>query len=54
MYPALSCINDEDYKKYSGPKVIYLLKANATENSLIHSNCYTQIANGSVRFLISE
>lgn len=54
FYPALGCINDEDYKKYSGPKVIYLLKANATENSLIHSNCYTQIANGSVRFLIPE
>ena len=54
MYPALGCINDEDYKKYAGPKVIYLLKASATENSLIHSNCYTQIANGSVRFLISE
>lgn len=54
MYPALGCVNDEDYKKYAGPKVIYLLKASATENSLIHSNCYTQIANGSVRFLISE
>ena len=54
MYPALGCINDEDYKKYAGPKVIYLLKASATENSLIHSNCYTQLANGSVRFLIPE
>lgn len=54
LYPALGCINDDDYKKYSGPKVIYLLKANSTENSQIHSNFYTQIANGSVRFLISE
>lgn len=54
LYPALGCINDDDYKKYAGPKVIYLLKANASENSAIHSNFYTQIANGSVRFLISE
>ena len=54
LYPALGCINDDDYKKYSGPKVIYVLKANSTENSQIHSNFYTQIANGSVRFLISE
>lgn len=54
LYPSLGCSNDDDYKKYAGPKVIYLLKANATENSLIHSNCYTQLANGHVRFLISE
>lgn len=54
LYPALGCENLDDYKKYSGPKVIYGLKANATENGLIHSNCYAQIANGYVRFLISE
>ena len=54
LYPSLGCINDDEFKKYTGPKVIYLLKANSTENSLIHSNCYTQIANGNCRFLISE
>ena len=54
LYPSLGCINDDEFKKYIGPKVVYLLKANSTENSLIHSNCYTQIANGNCRFLISE
>lgn len=54
FYPALGCINLDDYKKYNGPKVIYGLKANASENGLIHSNFYAQIANGYVRFLISE
>lgn len=54
LYEALASNNDEEYKKYAGEKVIYVLKANSTENSLIHSNCFTQIQNGHVKFLIRE
>lgn len=54
IYPPLGCINSEDYMNYSGDRVVYLLKASAGENSEIHNNCYTQIANGHVRFLIKE
>lgn len=54
LYPSLGVINHDDYKKYAGPKVVYALIANSSENSEIHSNFYTQIVNGYCRFLISE
>lgn len=54
IYEALASNNDDEYKKYPGDKIIYVLKANSSENSLIHSNCFTQITNGHVKFLIRE
>lgn len=54
FYPALVSYNDEDYSKYNGIKVINCLLANASVNSQAHSNFYSQISNGHVRFLISE
>lgn len=54
IYPALVPFNLEDYNNYPGEKVIFGLKANATENSQIHSNCFTQISNGHCRFMIKE
>jgi hypothetical protein len=34
--------------------MLYSLKANGQLNSKIHSNAYSRINNGSVRFLIKE
>lgn len=53
----LGFINDDNYKKIqpqSAPKVLYGIKANGPLNSKIHSNCYSFINGGRVRFLISE
>ena len=54
FYPGLASFNDEDYIKYSGKKVIYVLKANSSLNSKIHGTCYSQLANGNIRLLIKE
>lgn len=56
-YPAIGCINDEDYIKIQPKdclKLIYVIKANTNLNSTIHSNCYSQIFSGRVTFLIKE
>lgn len=54
LYPPLASMNDEEYSKYPGQKILYVLKANASLNSKIHSNCFSQIANGHIRFLVKE
>ena len=49
--------NDDVYKKIQpkdAPLVLYGIKANGPLNSKIHSNCYSFINGGRVRFLISE
>ena len=55
--PAYGFFNNEDYKKVQ-PKdaiqTLYSLKANGPLNSKIHSNAYSRINSGMVRFLISE
>ncbi len=55
--PAYGFFNNEDYKKVQ-PKdavqILYSLKANGPLNSKIHSNAYSRINSGMIRFLISE
>ena len=65
QYPAYFAFNDEDYLP-QGKKaiteepmpdsnaIIYNLKANGTNNNLIHANAFSQISNGSVSFLADE
>lgn len=57
VYPAYGFFNNDDYKKIQ-PKdcaaILYSMKANGPLNSKIHSNAYTRINSGLVRFLISE
>lgn len=56
-YPAYGFFNDDDYKKVQ-PKgiqnILYGIKANGPLNSKIHSNAYSRIGGGMVRFLIKE
>ena len=56
-YPAYGFFNDDDYKKVQ-PKgienILYSIKANGPLNSKIHSNVYSRIGGGAVRFLIKE
>lgn len=57
VYPAYGFINDESYfdiQPKSAPKILYGIKANATLKSKIHSNVYTRLNAGQVRFLIRE
>ena len=55
--PAYGFFNNDDYKKIQ-PKdavqILYSLKANGPLNSKIHSNAYSRINSGMIRFLISE
>lgn len=57
VYPPYGCFNDDSYKHIQ-PKdckwIIYVIKANSTLNSKIHSNCYSWIHSGKVTFLIKE
>ena len=55
--PALGFFNNDDYKKIQpkdAAQILYSLKANGPLNSKIHSNAYSRINGGMVRFLISE
>lgn len=55
--PAYGFFNNDDYKKIQpkdAPQILYSLKANGPLNSKIHSNAYSRINGGMVRFLISE
>ena len=65
QYPAYFAFNDEDYLPQSkkaiteepmpdSNAIIYNLKANGTNNNLIHANAFSQISNGSVSFLADE
>lgn len=54
---AYGFFNNDDYKKIQpkdAPQILYSLKANGPLNSKIHSNAYSRINGGMVRFLISE
>lgn len=57
VYPAYGFFNNDDYKKIQ-PKdaapILYSMKANGPLNSKIHSNAYSRLNNGMVRFLITE
>lgn len=55
--PAYGFFNNDDYKKIQpkdAPQILYSLKANGPLNSKIHSNAYSRLNSGMVRFLISE
>lgn len=55
--PAYGFFNNDDYKKIQprdSIQILYSLKANGPLNSKIHSNVYSRINGGLVRFLISE
>lgn len=57
LLPAYGFFNNEDYKKIQpkdAPCILYSMKANGPLNSKIHSNAYTRLNSGMVRFLISE
>lgn len=57
VWEPLGFFNNDDYKKIQPkgcPQILYSLKANGPLNSKIHSNAYSRINNGSVRFLIKE
>ena len=64
-FPAYYVFNNEDHlpagmknpKEEPAPElnaILYDLKANSTNNGLIHANIFAQISNGSVSFLASE
>lgn len=53
----LGFFNNDDYKKIQPkgcPNILYSLKANGPLKSKIHSNAYSRVNNGMVRFLIKE
>lgn len=53
----LGVINDEEYYKRQSPnipQVIYVMKANATVNGEMHSNCFSQLMSGRISFLIND
>ena len=55
--PPYGFFNNDDYKKIQpkdAAQILYSLKANGPLNSKIHSNAYSRINGGMVRFLISE
>lgn len=56
-FPPYGFFNNDDYKKVQ-PKdavqILYSLKATGSLNPKIHSNAYTRLNNGLVRFLITE
>ena len=55
--PPLGFFNDDSYKKVQpkdAPQILYSLKANGPLNSKIHSNVYSRLSSGMIRFLISE
>lgn len=57
IYPGYCSTNDEHYRQNLYPNsipLIYVMKANATLDGQIHSNCYTKVASGNVTFLARE
>ena len=55
--PPYGFFNNDDYKKIQpkdAAQILYSLKANGPLNSKIHSNVYSRVNSGMVRFLISE
>lgn len=57
ILPAYGFFNNDDYKKIQ-PKdsinILYSIKANGPLKSKIHSNVYSRLSSGMVRFLIKE
>ncbi len=56
-YPPYGFINDPNYRKvqpHDARCILYGIKASASLNSQIHSNCYAKLNGGRVRFLIKE
>ena len=57
LYPAYGFFNDPNYKKVQ-PKtamaILYGIKANGPLNSKIHSNVFSRVNSGLVKFLIKE
>lgn len=56
-YGPIGSFNDKELLKSQPkdcPKLIYVIKANDTLDSEVHTNCYTQLNSGRVRFLINE
>lgn len=57
IYEPYGFFNNEDYRKVQpkdAPAILYSIKANGQNNSKIHSNAYTRLNSGLVRFLITE
>lgn len=57
VFPPYGSFNDEDYlhqQPSDCPKIIYVMKANATTQGQIHSTCFSDLISGKVRFLIDE
>lgn len=57
VYPPYGSMNDEDYlakQPRDCPKLIYVVKANATLQGEINSVTYSELISGKVHFLISE
>ena len=57
IYPPYGSFNDEDYlskQPRDCQKIIYVMKANATTQGEIHSNCFSHLVSGKVHFLIPE
>lgn len=57
VYGPYGFFNNDDYKKIQpkdAPAILYSMKANGPLNSQIHSNAYTRLNSGMVKFLITE
>lgn len=57
ILPAYGFFNNDDYKKIQprdSINILYSMKANGPLNSKIHSNAYSRLNGGLVRFLITE
>ena len=57
VYPGYSSFNDESYGIKLYPNTVnklYIMKANDTLQGKIHSNCYSMIFSGKVRYLVKE
>lgn len=55
--PPYGFFNDENFKKIQpkdAPQILFSMKASGPLNSKIHSNAFTRLNNGMVRFLITE
>lgn len=56
-YPAYGFFNNDDYRRiqpHDAPQIIYGMIANGPLNSKIHSNAYSRLNSGYVRFLVTE
>lgn len=57
VYPPIGCINDDSYIKIQPrdcERMIYVIKALGKMDSNIHSNCYSRLHSGLVKFLVNE